>query len=102
MAFVSHRLFLTVCKTVRGVNIGVGHGSSRSAAKREASVQALVYLKSHCKYDPRRLILGTLKFSSERRYPDRERSSGARFYFILFLNTVRSGPPKLDASNMHA
>jgi len=59
LAFVSHRLFLTVCKTVRGVNIGVGHGSSMSAAKREASAQALVYLKSHGKHDPRRLILGT-------------------------------------------
>jgi len=49
---------------------------------REASVQALIYLKSHGKYDPRRLILGTLKFSSEWRYP-------ARILFLFFcLNTV--------------
>ena len=38
--------FFTVTP-VRGVNIGVGHGSSMGSAKRDASVQALEYLKSH-------------------------------------------------------
>jgi hypothetical protein len=32
--------------TVRGVNIGVGHGPSKRAGKRTASVQALEYLRS--------------------------------------------------------
>jgi hypothetical protein len=32
--------------TVRGVNIGVGHGPSKTAGKRRASVQALEYLRS--------------------------------------------------------
>jgi hypothetical protein len=51
--------FLIICKIVRDVNIGVGHGSSMSAAKREASMQALDYLRSHGKYDPRTRILGS-------------------------------------------
>ncbi|KAH9998290.1 hypothetical protein BJV77DRAFT_981079 [Russula vinacea] len=38
-----------VCKHTpfRGVNVGVGHGSSMGSAKRNASVQALQYLKQH-------------------------------------------------------
>ena len=32
--------------TVRGMNIGVGHGPSKRAGKRTASVQALEYLRS--------------------------------------------------------
>jgi len=32
--------------TVQGVNIGVGHGPSKRAGKRTASVQALEYLRS--------------------------------------------------------
>jgi hypothetical protein len=42
-----NRRFFTPCITVREVSIGVGHGSSMGSAKREASVQALEYLKSH-------------------------------------------------------
>ena len=38
--------------TVRGVNVGVGHGSSVGAAKRIASIQALEYLKTHGKSIP--------------------------------------------------
>lgn len=32
---------------VRGVNVGIGHGTSMASAKRDASVQALEYLRSH-------------------------------------------------------
>ena len=39
--------FFTPCTTVRGVNVGIGHGSSIGSAKREASMQALEYLRSH-------------------------------------------------------
>ena len=42
-----HRVFTV--PPVREVNIGVGHGSSMGSAKRDASVQALGYLKSHGK-----------------------------------------------------
>jgi hypothetical protein len=38
-----------LCTTVRGVNIGVGHGPSMGLAKRNASVQALEYLSQHGK-----------------------------------------------------
>ncbi|SRR6266851_3983698 len=41
------QFFFSVYTTVRGVNVGVGHGSSIGAAKRKASVQALEYLKSY-------------------------------------------------------
>ena len=37
----------SICTTVRGVNIGVGHGPSKRAGKRTASVQALEYLRSY-------------------------------------------------------
>ena len=46
VSLVVNRRFFTV-PLVRGVNIGVGHGSSMGSAKRDASVQALAYLKSH-------------------------------------------------------
>jgi len=42
-----HNTIYHVTAVFRDVNIGIGHGSSMSAAKREASTQALVYLKSH-------------------------------------------------------
>ena len=35
--------------TVRGVNVGIGHGSTKGIAKRNASLQALEYLKTHGK-----------------------------------------------------
>jgi dsRNA-specific ribonuclease len=41
--------FFHSCTTVRGVNVGVGHGSSMGSAKRNASVQALEYLRQHGK-----------------------------------------------------
>jgi hypothetical protein len=52
---VSHRfffitvnqLFFTLRTIVRGVNVGIGHGSSMGSAKRQASVQALEYLKTY-------------------------------------------------------
>ena len=40
-------IFIHSCTKVRGVNVGVGHGSTRGNAKRSASVQALEYLKTH-------------------------------------------------------
>jgi hypothetical protein len=42
--------------TVRGVNVGVGHGSTKGIAKRNASIQALEYLKTHGKVSPTRPI----------------------------------------------
>ncbi len=39
--------FIHSCTTVRGVNVGVGHGSTKGIAKRNASAQALEYLKMH-------------------------------------------------------
>jgi len=42
-----HGMIYHVTAVFRDVNIGVGHGSSMSAAKREASMQALDYLRSH-------------------------------------------------------
>jgi dsRNA-specific ribonuclease len=45
--FLSDQLFFTPCTTVRGVNVGIGHGSSVGSAKRQASMQALEYLKTH-------------------------------------------------------
>jgi hypothetical protein len=38
--------FFTV-PPVRGVDVGIGHGTSLASAKRDASMQALEYLKSH-------------------------------------------------------
>ncbi len=48
--------FIHFYTTVRGVNVGVGHGSTKGIAKRNASVQALEYLKSHGKTSPTRPI----------------------------------------------
>jgi dsRNA-specific ribonuclease len=42
---VNHQ-FLTVPQ-VRGVDVGIGHGTSLASAKRDASMQALEYLKLH-------------------------------------------------------
>ncbi|KAI0298835.1 hypothetical protein BC826DRAFT_1102897 [Russula brevipes] len=42
-----HGAIYHVTAVFRGVSVGVGHGSSIGAAKRDASVQALQYLKSH-------------------------------------------------------
>lgn len=39
--------FIHSYTTVRGVNVGVGHGSTKGVAKRNASVQALEYLRTH-------------------------------------------------------
>ena len=39
----------SICTTVQGINIGVGHGPSKRAGKRTASVQALEYLRSYGK-----------------------------------------------------
>ncbi|KAI0273157.1 hypothetical protein BGY98DRAFT_936372 [Russula aff. rugulosa BPL654] len=36
-----------VTAVFRGVNVGVGHGSTKGIAKRNASIQALEYLKTH-------------------------------------------------------
>ena len=44
-----HRLLFSICTTVQGVNIGVGHGPSKRVGKRTASVQALEYLRSYGK-----------------------------------------------------
>ncbi|KAI0254724.1 hypothetical protein BJV78DRAFT_1182421 [Lactifluus subvellereus] len=41
-----HGAIYHVTAVFRGVNVGVGHGSSLGSAKRAASVQALEYLKS--------------------------------------------------------
>ena len=46
---ISFLFFIHPCTTVRGVNVGVGHGSTKGIAKRNASVQALDYLKTHGK-----------------------------------------------------
>jgi len=47
-SLVTHRYYsFIVCDTVRGVSVGIGHASSKGAAKRNASVQALEYLRSH-------------------------------------------------------
>ncbi len=40
------------CTIVRGVHVGVGHGPTKGIAKRDASVQALEYLKTHGKGPP--------------------------------------------------
>jgi len=42
-----HNAIYHVTAVFRGVDVGVGHGSSLTSAKRDASVQALAYLKSH-------------------------------------------------------
>jgi len=42
-----HDTLYHVTAVFRGVNVGVGHGSSIGAAKRIASIQALEYLKTH-------------------------------------------------------
>ncbi|KAI0248823.1 hypothetical protein BJV78DRAFT_1232731 [Lactifluus subvellereus] len=42
-----HGAIYHVTAVFRGVNVGIGHGSSMGSAKREASVQALEYLRSH-------------------------------------------------------
>ncbi|KAI0265066.1 hypothetical protein BC834DRAFT_192783 [Gloeopeniophorella convolvens] len=42
-----HSTTFHVTATFRGVDIGVGHGTSRGSAKRDASVQALQYLRSN-------------------------------------------------------
>jgi len=42
-----HGAIYHVTAVFRGVNVGIGHGSSIGSAKREASVQALEYLRSH-------------------------------------------------------
>ncbi|KAH9002437.1 hypothetical protein EDB86DRAFT_309095 [Lactarius hatsudake] len=46
-----HGVTYHVTAVFRGVNVGVGHGSSMGSAKRDASVQALAYLKSHGRED---------------------------------------------------
>jgi hypothetical protein len=51
----SRFLLFTFFTTVRGVNVGVGHGSTKGIAKRNASIQALEYLKTHGK-EPTRPI----------------------------------------------
>ena len=70
---------------VRGVNVGVGHGSSVGVAKRKASVQALEYLRSYGTDDPILLqqMLGCLtptpKFSDAGNVTGaQEHSGGAR------------------------
>lgn len=101
---IEHRIcFFKVLRTiVRGVNVGVGHGSSVGAAKRKASVQALEYLRSHgTDLDPILLqqMLGwlTLKFSAAGHVTSaEEHSSGARrntnqLRFVLSRWT-RAGP----------
>jgi hypothetical protein len=45
-------LFIHSYTQVRGVNVGVGHGSTKSIAKRNASLQALEYLKTHGEVPP--------------------------------------------------
>jgi hypothetical protein len=54
-------LFFTI---VRGVNVGVGHGTTKGIAKRDASIQALEYLKTHGKVHQLDQLIGslTLKF----------------------------------------
>ncbi|KAI0306876.1 hypothetical protein B0F90DRAFT_1665249 [Multifurca ochricompacta] len=42
-----HGAIYHVTAIFRGVHVGVGHGSSIGSAKRDASVQALEYLRSH-------------------------------------------------------
>jgi len=42
-----HGTIYHVTAVFRGVNVGVGHGSTKGIAKRNASVQALEYLKTH-------------------------------------------------------
>ena len=46
---ISLLFFIHPYTTVRGVNIGVGHGTTKGIAKRNASVQALEYLTTHGK-----------------------------------------------------
>jgi hypothetical protein len=88
---IEHRIcfFKVFRKIVRGVNVGVGHGSSVGAAKRKASVQALEYLRSHGT-DPDTILLQqmlgrlTLKSSAAGNVTgaqdSEEHSSGARRY----------------------
>jgi Double-stranded RNA binding motif len=45
-------LFIHSYTKVRGVNVGVGHGSTKSIAKRNAALQALEYLKTHGEVPP--------------------------------------------------
>ncbi|KAH9998292.1 hypothetical protein BJV77DRAFT_981093 [Russula vinacea] len=42
-----HDTIYHVTAVFRGVDVGVGHGSSMGSAKRNASVQALEYLRQH-------------------------------------------------------
>ncbi|KAF8464971.1 hypothetical protein DFH94DRAFT_699030 [Russula ochroleuca] len=42
-----HDTVYHVTAIFRGVNVGVGHGSSMGSAKRNASMQALEYLRQH-------------------------------------------------------
>jgi hypothetical protein len=44
--------FIHSCTIVRGVHVGVGHGPTKGIAKRDASAQALEYLKTHGKGPP--------------------------------------------------
>ena len=52
--------FIHLDTTVRGVNVGVGHGSTKGIAKRNASMQALDYLRTHGKCPP---TIPTSRFS---------------------------------------
>ncbi|KAN0128578.1 hypothetical protein V8E53_013623 [Lactarius tabidus] len=42
-----HGVTYHVTAVFRGVDVGIGHGTSLASAKRDASMQALEYLKSH-------------------------------------------------------
>ncbi|KAH9983197.1 hypothetical protein BJV74DRAFT_47364 [Russula compacta] len=42
-----HGVTYHITAIFRGVTVGVGHGTSKGAAKRDASVQALQYLRLH-------------------------------------------------------